>query len=187
VTPEQAAAVSLLLVRRQLLTGSWSSMQLEHYQVSKDPALLNAIEAGLQEHLTPQQVALLKKYDQTVPARTLIAPVASRLEDNGRAMSEAQHETVLQAIRQFQDGPYKRMRLNPSADLRQQCIDSHASMNARDESIRDILARSLDGVQMQIAQGYYRDLFDERARMLQTYQARLADDDDAALCAVLAF
>jgi hypothetical protein len=55
-------------------------------------------------------------------------------------------------------------------------------MNARDERIREVLAQSLDEEQLEIAKGYYRDLFETRDRMLRMYEDKLASGEHA-ICA----
>lgn len=177
--PTAAADVSLLLVRRQLLSGGWSADHVEHYTINKESALLAEIEARLHDYLTAQQIAALKAYEETIPARTLAEPVVSRLEKNGRPMSAVQYEDALQVLQQFFADWLKSAQAEKAADPLQQCRDVNARMNERDERIREILARSLDEEQRQIAEGYYRDLFDRRARMLQMYESRLAHDDNA--------
>ena len=99
LNPEAAADVSLLLARRQLLSGTWSAGPAERYTISKDSALLNQIEARLHEYLTSQQVLLLKEYEETIPARTLIEPVVSLLEKQGRALSAIQYAEAMQNVK----------------------------------------------------------------------------------------
>lgn len=182
LNPAAAADVSMLLVRRQLLSGSWSAGPAEHYTISKDPALLNEIEERLHDYLTPQQVSSLKEYEETIPARTLIEPVVSRLEKQGRAVSELQYAEALQRVKHFFAEWLKGVPTQKAADPRQRCIDANARMNRRDERIREILARSLDEEQLYIAEGYYRDLFERRARSFQIYEKKLASGD-SAICA----
>lgn len=112
-------------------------------------------------------------------------PVVSRLEKNGRPLSEVQYEGALQAMKQFLAEWLKSVPAK-AADPLQRCRDANARMNDRDERIREILARSLDEEQRQIAEKYYRDLSERRARMLQIYQSKLASEDNA-ICAYPAF
>jgi hypothetical protein len=183
LNPAQAADVSMLLVRRQLLSGSWDAVGVEHYTVSDDPALLTGIEERLHAYLTPEQIASLKAYEETIPARTLVEPVVSRLEKKARPLAELQYEEALQKVQQFFAEWIKRAPAEKPADPRQRCIDSNARMNRRDEGIREILARSLDEEQLEIAEGYYRDLFERRARVFKHYERKLASDG-AAICAI---
>lgn len=179
LSPAAAADVSLLLARRQLLSGTWSAGPAERYTISKDSALLNQIEARLHEYLTSRQVSSLKEYEETIPARTLIEPVVSRLEKQGRTVSELQYAEAVQNVKRFFAEWLKGLPTQTAVDPRKRCIDVNARMNRRDERIRDILARSLDEEQQDIADGYYHDLFKRRARSLQTYANNLASDDGA--------
>ena len=180
--PTAATDVSLLLVRRQLLSGGWSAGHVEHYTVSKDPALLADIEARLHEYLTFQQIVALRAYEDTIPARTLAEPVVSRLKKSARPLSEVQYEEALQELTQFFAEWLKSFPVENAADPLQRCRDTNARMNERDERIGEILARSFDEQQRRIAEGYYRDLFERRARMLQLYESQLASDENA-ICA----
>jgi hypothetical protein len=173
LNPSAAAEVSMLLVRRQLLSGSWSANHVEHYTISEDPALLDEIDRRLHEYLTPQQLASLKDYEGTIPARTLLEPVVSRLAKYSRPMSELQYQEAVKNVTPFFADRLQRFQNAPkteATDPLQRCRDSHARINARDEGLRAIVSRSLDEEQQLIAEGYYRDLFDRRARSLQRYE-----------------
>jgi hypothetical protein len=186
LNPAAAADVSLLLVRRQLLSGSWSAGSAEHYTISKDSLLLKEIEERLHEYLTSQQISSLEVYEKTIPARTFIEPVVSRLEKQGRAVSELQYDRALQMVSIYLAEWLKVVPTQKAADPRQACIEAHALVNRRDERIREILARSLDEEQQEIAESYYRDLFERRSRSLRIYGNELASDD-SALCSYTAF
>lgn len=186
LNPAAAADVSLLLVRRQLLSGSWSAGSAEHYTISKDSLPLKEIEERLHEYLTSQQISSLEVYEKTIPARTFMEPVVSRLEKQGRAVSEPQYEEALQSVSIYLAEWLNSVPTQKAADPRQACIEAHASMNRRDGRIKEILARSLDEEQQEIAQGYYRDLFARRSRSLGFYENQLARDD-SAVCTYPAF
>ena len=144
--------------------------------------MLADIEARLHEYLTFQQIVALRAYEDTIPARTLAEPVVSRLEKSGRALAELQYEEALQELTQFFAEWLKSFPVENAADPLQRCRDTNARMNERDERIGEILARSFDEQQRRIAEGYYRDLFERRARMLQLYESQLASDENA-ICA----
>ena len=185
LNPAETDAVSLLLVRRQLLSRGWSAGQVEHFEIDEDSALLGEIDQRLQEYLTPQQMALLKSYEETLPARHLVDPVASRLQGKGQPLSEAQWAEVLPATQQLFADWLKSSRPRASADERQRCMEAHARMNQRDQGIEKILAKSLDEKQLETAQAYYRNLFERRERMLRLYEQQLASGD-AAFCSISA-
>lgn len=189
LNPPEIDAVSLLLVRRRLLTTEWSASgraadTVEHYQASKDPALLAEIQARLQDYLTAQQMALLGTYEQTLPARYLLEPVTSRLQQQGRALSEAQWAEVLPATQQLVDELRKDSPPEISsteANSLPNCRQAHARADQLAEQVRQLLTAVLDDEQVKTAEAYYQDLFARRAHSVRRFEASFASDD-AALC-----
>lgn len=176
--PSEMEAVSRLLARRQLLSTGWSADHAEHLEVDKDSALLSEVDARLREHLTSQQLASLKTYERTTPARHLLDPAATRLARRGRPLSEAQWAAVVPAVQRFFED-WLKSPPNTSTDSVQRCTDNHARMNQRDEHVHKILAASLDEEQREIAQAYYRDLFERRARRFHSFQEGAASGAEA--------
>jgi hypothetical protein len=174
-------AVGLLLVRRRLLTSSWSCNQVEHYQISEDPILLKQMRTQLEQNLTAQQLELLGTYESKVGGRHLLQPVATRLTRVARPLSEAQWAEVLPGVQQLIDDRAKNRPADSadSTDNLRRCRDAHARANQRDEVVQQILARSLDEQQLQTAHAYYQDLFQRRARSLRSFEELLASNERA--------
>jgi uncharacterized membrane protein (GlpM family) len=172
-------AVGLLLVRRRLLTSSWSCNQVEHYQINEDPLLLKLMRTRLQQHLTPQQLELLGTYEGTLAGRYLLQPVATRLIRVARPLSDAQWAQVLPAAQQLIDDQAKNRPSDSahSTDNLQRCRTAHARANQRDDAVQRILARSLDEQQLEAAHAYYQDLFQRRARSLRSFEELLANNE----------
>lgn len=182
--PPEIDAVSLLLVRRRLLTTEWSANSAEHYQISNDPAFLAEIQARLRDFLTPQQMTMLGSYETTLPGRYLLEPVTTRLELQGRRLSEAQWAELLPAAQRLVD-ELRNNRLPQIASTQRNSLDgcrqTHARADRLAEQVRQLLTAVLDDEQVTTAEAYYRDLFARRAQSIHKFEASFSSDV-ASLC-----
>jgi hypothetical protein len=166
--PKMIEALSRLIAREDLLSTGWVSRSesiVSHAQSASDAMLLQETSTLIQELLTQEDFASLRKYKRSLPTRELLRPVIDRLHSAGVPPSREQLERMVDDVQIWAAGIMDPSRHDPDEDVTD-CEQAAAVVNRRETQLVDVLLKSLGEKQSAVVRAYYREGAQQREKQL---------------------